>query len=88
MAYYKQASATVQAKVGAGRLKGYIVSSTSSGTLKFYDSGASSTSDPVIINTVTPAAGSAPFFGGDGIQFDDGLYVVAANTIEYTLIFE
>lgn len=88
MSYYKQASATTQVKVGAGRLKGYIVSSTSSGTLKFYDSGASSTSDPVMINTVTPAAGSAPFFGDRGIQFNNGLYVVAANTIEFTLIYE
>lgn len=88
MAYYKQLNATAQVKVGAGRLKGYIVSSTSSGTLKFYDSAQSSTSDPVIINTVTPAAGSAPFFGDGGIQFDDGLYVVAANTIEFTLIYE
>lgn len=88
MAYYKQANATTQAKVGAGKLKGYIVSSTSSGTLKFYDSGASNTGDPVIINTVTPTAGSAPFFGDGGIQFDDGLYVVTANTIEFTLIYE
>ena len=88
MAYYKQASATTQAKVGSGKLKGYIVSSTSSGTLKFYDSGESSTGDPVIINTVTPAAGSAPFFGESGIQFNDGLYVVATNAIEFTLIYE
>lgn len=88
MAYYKQISATSQVKVGAGRLKGYLVSSTSSGTLKFYDSGASSASDPVIINTVTPSAGASPFFDDGGIQFNSGLYVVAANTIEVTLIYE
>jgi hypothetical protein len=88
MAYYKQTSATAQVKVGAGKLIGYIVSSTSSGTLKFYDSPAASTSDPVIINTVTPSAGASAYFGPNGIQFSKGLYVVAANTIEVTLIYE
>ena len=88
MAYYKQSSATVQAKVGMGKLIGYLVSSTSSGTLKFYDSGASSTSDPVMINTVTPSAGASVLFGTGGMQFNKGLYVVAANTIEFTLIYE
>jgi hypothetical protein len=42
----------------------------------------------VIINTVTPSAGASAYFGPNGIQFSKGLYVVAANTIEVTLIYE
>jgi len=87
MAYYKQMAATSQIKVGGGKLLGYLVSSTSSGTLKFYDSGAADTNDPVLINTVTPAAGANTFFPS-GITFSKGLYVVATNTIEATIIYE
>lgn len=88
MAYYAAISATTQVKVGAGKLIGYLVSSTSSGTLTFYDSAASSTSDPVIIDTVTPSANVSVYFGPNGIQFNKGLYVVVANTIKVTLIYE
>jgi len=89
MAYYKQLSATAYVKPGFGKLKGILVSSTSSGTLKFYDSAPNeTTSGVVMINTLTPAAGFNVFFGPDGMQFNKGLYVVAANTIEATLIYE
>lgn len=88
MAMYKQISATAQIKVGFGKLTGILVSSTSSGTLKIYDSKQSSSSDPVIVNTLTPAAGSSYAFPADGINFNNGLYVVVANTIEATLMYE
>jgi len=87
MSYYKQTGTTSQVKVGSGKLLGYLVSSTSSGTLKFYDSGAGDTNDAVLINTVTPAAGANVFLPS-GITFSKGLYVVAANTIEVTIIYE
>ena len=87
MAYYKQLSATTQVKIGLGKIRGLLFSSTSSGTIVVYDSKSASTSDPVIINTLTPAAGSFyPF--GEGIQFNDGLYVVVANTLQFTVIYE
>lgn len=88
MAMYKQLSATAQVKAAPGKIKGIVVSSTSSGTLKFYDSAVGSTSDPVVINTLTPAAGSNYPFPADGIWCSKGIYVVAANTIEATIIYE
>lgn len=65
-----------------------MVSSTSSGTLKFYDSKDGDTGDPVIINTLTPAAATYLYFGEGGIATNNGLYVVVANTIEATIVYE
>lgn len=87
MAYAYQGSATVQNKVGAGKLYGFICSSTSSGTLAFYDTPDGDTNDRKIINTITPTAGQVVSFPL-GMQFDKGLYVVAANTIQFTVVFE
>lgn len=88
MAHYLNSAATVQVKVGAGKLFGIHVSTTSSGTLKIYDSGESSTSDPVIANTITVAAGTTYLNIPAGIWFKNGLYVVLANTADFTVLFE
>jgi hypothetical protein len=88
MALYKQLAATNQVKVGAGKLFGIFVSSTSSGTLAVYDSDAASTSDPKIANTITVTAGTQYLSFPAGIWFSKGLYIVAANTIEFTVIYE
>lgn len=88
MAQFKQLSATNLVKSGAGKLKGILVTSTSSGTLKAYNSLQGSTSDPVIFDTLTPSAGTLFAFPDDGIFFDHGLYIVAANTISFTVIFD
>ena len=86
---YKQLSATNQVKVGAGKLKGIIVSSTTSGTLAIYDEAQGGTTR-LIINTITPAAGAMIQFTGDdgGVGFNNGLYIVAANTIQFTVFYE
>lgn len=88
-ATYKNLTATSQVKVGAGKLKGLVVSSTSSGTLTFYDEAQGGTTR-VMIGTLTPAAGSVLNFTGDdgGVGFNNGLYIVAANTINFTVFFE
>jgi hypothetical protein len=52
MANYKYLAATNQVKVGAGKLYGISVSTTSSGTITVYDSALASTSDPKIANTI------------------------------------
>ena len=88
MALYKQLSASNQVKIGAGKLFGIQVSSTSSGTLAVYDSAAASTSDPKIANTITVTAGTQYLTIPAGIWFSKGLYIVAANTIEFTVIYE
>lgn len=88
MALYKQLSATNQVKIGAGKLFGIQVSSTSTGTIAVYDSATASTSDPKIANTITPSAGTQVLSFPAGIWFSKGLYIVAANTIEFTVIYE
>lgn len=88
MALYKQSSASVQVKIGGGKLYGIQVSSTSSGTLTVYDSGAADTNDPKIAATITPTAGAQVLSFPAGIWFSKGLYIVAANTIEFTVVYE
>lgn len=88
MANYKYLSATDQTKVGAGKLYGIFVSTTSSGTLTVYDSPAGSTSDPKIANTITVAAGTQYLSFPAGIWFSKGLYIVLANTATFTVVYE
>jgi len=88
MALYKQLSATNQVKIGGGKLYGISVSSTSSGTLVIYDSATASTNDPKIANTITVTAGTQYLSFPAGIWFSKGLYIVAANTIEFTVVYE
>ena len=88
MANYAQMSATGQVKVGAGKLIGLVISSTSTGTLTIYDTKDGDTNDPKIIDTLTPAAGAVYYFGPNGIWFNNGLYCVEANTLVWTVIYE
>lgn len=88
MAQYFNGTADKQVKVGAGKLYGIACNSTSSGTFVIYDSGASSTSDPKICNTITPAAGTTYLNFPNGIWFNKGLYIDIANTIDYTIVYE
>lgn len=90
-ATYKAITATAQIKIGQGKLKGIFCSAAASvPTLTIYDSGTASTSDPKIIDTFTPVAGTMyPLPGDDGgIFFSKGLYAVIANTVTATFIYE
>jgi hypothetical protein len=88
MALSKQGNADAQIKIGAGKLFGIFISTTSSGTFALYDSAAASTSDPKIANTVTPVAGGQYLSFPAGIWFSNGLYIDIASTIEYTIVYE
>lgn len=88
MALYYQGSADKQIKVGGGKLYGIYISSTSSGTFALYDSAASSTSDPKIVATVTPSAGTQHVSFPAGLWFSNGLYIDVGNTLEYTVAYE
>ena len=88
MAIYKQGNADSQIKVGAGKLFGVFISTTTSGTFALYDSATASTSDPKIVNTVTVAAGTQYVSFPAGLVFSKGLYIDIANTIEYTVAYE
>lgn len=88
-ATYKNLTATSQVKVGAGKLKGIVCSSTTGGTLTIYDEAQGGTTR-VMIGTITPAAAQVLNFTGDegGVGFNAGLYIVAANTINFTVFYE
>jgi hypothetical protein len=88
MANYTQSSATKQIKVGAGKLYGIFVSTTSSGTLTIYDSANSSASDPKIADTITVAAGTTYLNIPAGLYFNSGLYIVLANSASFTVAYE
>lgn len=88
MSNYVYLDATSQVKVGAGKLFGIFVSTTSSGTLNVYDSAAGSTSDPKISGTITPVAGGQYLSFPTGIFFNKGLYIVLANTAVFTVVYE
>ena len=80
MANYTQSAATIQVKVGAGKLYGIFVSASSSGTLTIYDSGASGTGDPKIVDTFTVTASTTYLNIPAGLYFNKGLYIVLAGT--------
>ena len=88
MANYTQTNATNQIKVGAGKMYGIFVSTTSSGTLTVYDSQASSASDPKILDTITVTAGTTYANFPSGLFFNKGLYVVLANSASFTVAYE
>jgi len=89
MAYSKAITATSQVKAMAGKIKGIFVSSTTSGTIAVYDSALGETGTPIFA-VFTPAAATMYSFSGDdgGVSFGSGLYVVLANTISCTIIYE
>jgi hypothetical protein len=88
MANYMQLSATKQVKVGAGKLFGIFVSSSSSGTLTIYDSQASSTSDPKVVDTFSVSAGTTYVNIPAGLFFNNGLYIVLGGTSAFTVAYE
>ena len=85
MAQYKRVAATEQLTKGISKLISITVCSTSSGTIAIYDSDVASTSDPKIIETLTPAASAHFYFGEEGLGASKGLYIVIGSTLVVTL---
>jgi hypothetical protein len=89
MANYMQLADTQQVKVGAGKLYGIFVSSTSGGTLGVCDSGAKDVDDPKIANRITLTAGTLYLNSSEGLFFSKGLYIVLGDTpTEFTVAYE
>jgi hypothetical protein len=81
---YKNLTASANAiKTGQGKLVGMYVNSTSSGTIKIYDSLTQA--NTVINNTITPAIGWHNL--GDG-AFGVGLSVTIGGTLDVTLYYD
>jgi hypothetical protein len=87
MSNYSQISATTLVKNQPGKLKGIFCSSvTSTPTITVYDAQVPGT-DVKIIDTYTlTAATNMNFY--DGINCENGLYVVISGTASVTVYFE
>lgn len=81
----KNITATATLKTGSGVLKGVVINSHSSGTIKIYDN--TSAAGTVKFNTITFAAGERwiPFFK---TSFDIGCHVVVGGTADLTFVFK
>lgn len=81
---FKNISSSAQIKAGLGRVVGVFCASSSSGTLKLWDSLDASTT--VLVNTF-PVAG-AKYYDLTGIEFLTGLYATIANTADITIFYQ
>lgn len=80
---YKIVSTSGNVKAVDGALLGFLVNSTSAGTVILYDDAATGTSTP-ITGTITPAANT---FITLPVAFSKGLNVVVGGTINITLVY-
>jgi hypothetical protein len=80
---YTNLTASGLIKTGSGRLKGFFVASTTSGTIKLWDNTSAATT--TIINTFTPSAGFYPL---PDIEFSTGCFATLANTIDVTFFWK
>jgi hypothetical protein len=88
MALASYITATANLKPSFGKLKGIFVSSASSTpTITIYDSAAATTTK-TLIGVFTPVSATNYFFPVDGLQFNNGLYIVISGTVAATVSFE
>lgn len=85
-ATYTNLSASALIKTGAGVLKGIVVNSHSSGTLKLWDNTSAATT--VLFNTITFAAGSGIVLNLPAVEFSTGLYCTIGGTADITLLWK
>lgn len=84
-ASYTNLTASALIKTGAGVLKGIIVNSHTSGTLKLWDNTSAATT--VLCNTITFASGPQ-FIKLPAIEFNTGLYATIGGTADITLLWK
>ena len=83
---YTNLSASALIKTGAGRVKGFMVNSHASGTLKLWDNTSAATT--VLLNTITFAAGSGLMFNLPDVEFGTGLYATVGGTADITIFWK
>jgi hypothetical protein len=83
---YTNLSASALIKTGAGRVKGFMVNSHSSGTLKLWDNTSGATT--VLLNTITFAAGSGLMFNLPDVEFSTGLYATIGGAADITIFWK
>jgi hypothetical protein len=84
-ATYTNLSASALIKTGAGVVKGIVVNSHASGTLKLWDNTSAATT--VLLNTITFAAGPN-FIKLPAIEFSTGLYATIGGTADITILWK
>ena len=83
---YTNLTASALIKTGAGVVRGFIVNSHTSGTLKLWDNTSAATT--VLINTYTFPAGSSVVSFPTDISFNTGLYATIGGTADITLVWK
>ena len=87
MSNYSQISATTMVKNQPGKLKGIFCSTvTSTPTITVYDAQTPDTAVKIIDTYTLAAATNMNFY--DGINCENGLYVVISGTASVTVYFE
>jgi hypothetical protein len=87
MSNYAQISATSLVKNQPGKLKGIFVSTvTSAPTITIYDAQTADTNVKIIDTFTMTATTNLNFY--DGINCENGLYVVISGTASLTVYFE
>lgn len=86
MAKYSNITASGLIKTGSGMVKGFIINSHTSGTLKLWDAVTATT--PVLMNTYTFTAGSGVVSFPDSIAFTTGLFATIGGTADVTIVWD
>lgn len=87
MSNYAQIEATKLVKNSQGKIKGIMVSvAGSTPTLTIYDQQTAGT-DQKVIDTFTPVSATNYNFY-DGINCENGIYVVISGTVKCTVYYE
>lgn len=77
-------AAAVQVKTGVGEFYGFVVLSSTAGTITVYDNTAAS--GKVLFTKTALAAGEVVTFGGCGMLFGIGLHVVVGGTASVNVL--
>lgn len=81
---YRNLTASALVKTGYGTVKGIIINSHTSGTIKLWDNTSAATT--VIANTITLGATERwiPLFD---VNFNTGLFVTIGGTADITVVY-
>lgn len=83
----KHVNATGIAVTGRCRVKGYQVAPGGAGQIVFFDNTTNSGAQRLIFDTTANTAIIATIIPGEGILFDNGVYIVLPGTTSITVFY-
>lgn len=86
---YRNLTASALVKTGSGTVKGIVIGSHTSGTIKLWDNTSAATT--VLVNTMTLSAIATTgerFIDLFGANFTTGLYVTIGGTADITVMYD